>query len=104
MDANDDKLHEMGIDFGAIINRVMRGSVEDDVMLINAGINAKIMLKAGICPAQLLAGGVGSLPDEKIKELGIKNPKAMTDDELMKVGLNPNKLHAKGMSSDLLIE
>ena len=96
MEVKDDKLEDIGIDMSAILNRVMRGSIEDETRLRNAGLEIKITLKAGICPALMLAHGVHAIPPEKLKAVGIQNPKELSDENLKAIGLNPTKLHSKG--------
>ena len=95
MDANQEKLMEMGIDVNTVVTRVMRSSIQDDMLLMNAGISIKTMLKAGICPCTFLAGGVNAIPAEQLKTAGV-NKNALSDEDLKKLGLNSAKLHSKG--------
>lgn len=94
--ANDKKLENYGIDVNHFQNRVMRNSVEDDRKLEDSGIEVKQMLKSGIDPATFLAGGVGAIPDDKLKKLGVDKNK-LGDEDLKKLGLNKNKLQSKGI-------
>ncbi len=95
MDANQDKLRDIGIDTFTIINRVMRNSIEDKYKLMMAGINPKIMLKAGIDPAFLLAGGLNAVKESVLKNNGI-DKESVTNEDLSKIGLNAMKLTSKG--------
>ena len=78
----------------SIFGRLMRGSIEDESRLVSAGIDLKVMVKAGICPALLLSG-IQAIPPAKLSAAGI-NPNELTDDNLNALGLNPVKLHSKG--------
>ena len=86
----------------SIFNRLLRGSVEDDVRLSAAGIDLRVMLKAGICPAKLLAAGVYGLPEEKLKAVGIKSPEEITEENLKALGFNSVKLNSKGKASNVI--
>ena len=96
LDAKEEKLTEVGIDLNAIFGRILRNSIEDDSRLNSAGIELKVMLKAGVCPVKLLSAGVHALPEERLKTLGIANPNELTDENIKTLGLNGVKLHSKG--------
>lgn len=101
MNANQEKLMNMGIDINTIVSRAMRGSVNDETHLMQIGIDIKTMLKSGVCPATFLAGGVNALPADRIKAIGV-NKDQLSDGDLKKLGLDSGKLKAKGVDAKKL--